>query len=306
MTTPASLNSCSGGSAPGVGRHGLGGVHSASRCRHADRSQVLYELRAAFPGRDAERDRELARLFAMLADDDPKTLAAVAAKLTDNSDPVDDIHYLICLARLTAPRTEEVTSLVKNALLDLDRKMTACGVGRDRHWPLRIAELHAELARRDPTLNDRIVTDPDFARPANVLYTRCPGFDRARAARRFYDRATAIREFAWTPEVVTLMGELPAEKCPPAPQHALGARRPGRRHCAITRPQPAAGRSRQVSARLAVTATGTDQGLHGRAGQTAGPRRRGRVAGTRACPPGSAIQRARPRPASGSPGGCRR
>src|SRR5205823_2092843 len=149
---------------------------------------VLSVTRNCFPSKDADSNRELARVFAMLADDDPKSLAKVAANLTADSHPVDDIHYLICLARLTAPRTEEVTSLVKNALLDLDRKLTAKGIGRDRHWPLRVAELHAELARRDPALNEWLVTDPDFPRPGNVLFTRCPGFDRSRAAHRFFDR----------------------------------------------------------------------------------------------------------------------
>ncbi len=172
-------------------------------------------IRRSFPSGHANFDREMARTLAMLADDDPKMLAKMAEKLTDASDPIDDIHYLACLARLTASRTPDVTLLVKNALLDLDRKMTVKGIHRDTNWPLRIAELHAELARRDPTLNDLLVADLDFPRPANAVFTRCPGFDRARAARRFFERAKGVRDFSWTPELVTLMGELPAETARP-------------------------------------------------------------------------------------------
>jgi putative heme-binding domain-containing protein len=161
------------------------------------------------------RDRERARLFAMLADEDPQTLAKIASKLTEDSDPLDDIHYLICIARLPAPRTPEITSLVKNGLLDLDRKMTARGIVRDTNWPLRMAEVHAELARHDPALNEQLVADPDFARPANVGFTRCPGFDRKRAAKRYYERAKDTPNFPWTPELVALIGELPAEKSRP-------------------------------------------------------------------------------------------
>jgi putative heme-binding domain-containing protein len=180
-----------------------------------DRTTVLAGIRLVRRSTGPERDRERARLFATLADDDPKSLAWVAAKLTAESHPVDDFHYLICVARITAPRTAEVRSLVKNALLDLDHKMTARGIPRDNNWPLRLAEVHAELACRDPVLNDWLVADPDFARPANVVFTRCPGFDRERAARRFFKLAAESREFAWSPELVTLMGDLPAETTRP-------------------------------------------------------------------------------------------
>ena len=52
---------------------------------------------------------------------DPSTLAIIGAgdadlfqrvidKVTPSSDPVEDIHYLIVLARMTAPRTPAMTT----------------------------------------------------------------------------------------------------------------------------------------------------------------------------------------------------
>src|SRR5262249_35975751 len=76
-------------------------------------------------------------------------------------------------------------------------------------------ELHAELARQDPALNAALVCDPDFPRPANVLFTRCPGFDRGRAAERFFERAAKTQDFAWSAEPVQLMCELPEDKYRP-------------------------------------------------------------------------------------------
>ena len=70
-----------------------------------------------------------------------------AAKLTRKSDPVDDIHYLIVLARMTAPRTPAITQMVGDALLGLDRKFIDRKLNRDTNWPLRIAELHAHFSK---------------------------------------------------------------------------------------------------------------------------------------------------------------
>jgi putative membrane-bound dehydrogenase-like protein len=175
-------------------------------------SAAVQTCRDMFPTQIPELDRELSRTLAMFADDDPRALDKVIARLTPDSDPLDDIHYLIVLARLTAPRTAAVTRTTAEALLDLDRKLTARTINRDRNWPLRIAELQAELARKDPDLNTLLVADADFPRPANVLFTRCSGFDRRRAAERFYGRAEKTFDFAWNAELVQLMGELPADK----------------------------------------------------------------------------------------------
>ena len=66
---------------------------------------VRVALRNAFPSGDADLDRELSRTLAMIEDDDPATLAKIAARLTSRvAIPIDDIHYLIVLARLKGQR----------------------------------------------------------------------------------------------------------------------------------------------------------------------------------------------------------
>ena len=113
-------------------------------------AEVCSALRTAFPSGHANLDRELSRTLAMIEEDDPGTLAKIAAKLTMDSDPVEDIHYLIVLARLRAPRTEAITKRVASALLALDVKISRRHANRDTNWPLRIAELHAESGARMP------------------------------------------------------------------------------------------------------------------------------------------------------------
>ncbi len=172
-------------------------------------------LRSAFPSGHATLDRELSRTLAMIEDDDPRALAKIAARLTPDSDPVEDIHYLIVLARLRARRTEAITKRVASTLLALDAKINQRRLNRDTNWPLRIAELHAELTRKDAALNGALVAHADFGRPDHVLFTRCPGFDRRRAAEIFLKKSTQDEEFPWSAEIVALLGELPRERIAP-------------------------------------------------------------------------------------------
>jgi putative heme-binding domain-containing protein len=181
---------------------------------HRDLRSALRE-RFPHPEHSADIDREVSRTLAMLADDDPGVLQRVAAKWTSESHPVEDIHYLIVAARLTAERTPPITKAVAGALLGLDRKFTERRLNRDSNWPLRIAELHAELARRDPGLNRVLVAADDFPRPGNVLFTRCPGFDRRRAAEQFHESAKTRNDFPWNVELVRLMGNLSGDQYRP-------------------------------------------------------------------------------------------
>jgi hypothetical protein len=157
-----------------------------------------------------------------LEDEDPKTLAKVLRVITSSSNPVEDIHYLIVSARLKAPRSAEHTQCIARALLDLDKKLTERKMNRDRNWPLRIAEMHAELARKDPKLNGVLLADPEFGRPDHALFARCPGFDRSQAARIFLTRIQKSEDYPWTSNLVDLIGSLPDEQCMPVLRELWG------------------------------------------------------------------------------------
>jgi putative heme-binding domain-containing protein len=178
-------------------------------------ADVRTALRAAFPSGHADLDRELSRTLAMIEDDEPSMLAACVARLTADSDPLEDIHYLIVLARLRAKRTESIAERMATALLALDAKVAQRHLNRDTNWPLRIAELHAELARKDGALNAKLLAHADFGRPDHVLFTRCPGFDRRRAAEIFLKKSERNEDFPWNDEIVALLGELPHERIAP-------------------------------------------------------------------------------------------
>jgi putative membrane-bound dehydrogenase-like protein len=186
--------------------------YSPRRALHAGGvryDDVLAGLRKAFPAGHADLDRELSRTFAMLEDADAATLDKVAAILKNLADPVEEIHYLIVLARLRGPRSGEITATTAASLLGLDLKITEKHLNRDTNWPLRIAELYKELARKDPQLNGALLAHSEFGRSDHVLFTRAAGFDRPRAARVFLQKASKQQDYPWNAALVRLIGDLP-------------------------------------------------------------------------------------------------
>jgi putative heme-binding domain-containing protein len=179
-------------------------------------------LRAAFPSGNVDLDRELSRTLAMLEDDTAATLRKVADKLTDDSHPIEDVHYLIVLARLRGDRTATVRERITTALLALDRKLTKRRLNRDSNWPLRVAEMYAELVRKDDGFNAALLAHADFGRPDHALFTRAPGFDRRRAAEVFLARADKDADFPWNADLVELLGDLPEEKALPVLRQLWG------------------------------------------------------------------------------------
>jgi putative heme-binding domain-containing protein len=170
--------------------------------------------RAALPSGDATLDRELARVLAALADEDPATPGKLAARLTPDSDPLADEHFLICLARLSAPLAKPDLERVATAFLALDRKLAKAGLYRDRHWPLRIGEAYATLAVQNPDLYAAAVNSPEFGRPDHMLFLPAAGELRAVAAKKFLE-ASKKPGFEWTPGVVAILGALPQDQIEP-------------------------------------------------------------------------------------------
>jgi putative heme-binding domain-containing protein len=178
-------------------------------------ANVHVDLGLAFPANDADLDRELSRTLAIIEDDTSSTLAKVAAKLTADSSPIEDVHYLIVAARLRGKRTPEVTKRIADSLLSLDKKVTAQKLNRDTNWPLRVGEMLTELVHKDDKLAAAILAHPEFGRPDHAFLALTPGFDRRRAAEIFIARAAKDRDFAWNAAVIELIGELPPEKARP-------------------------------------------------------------------------------------------
>jgi putative membrane-bound dehydrogenase-like protein len=179
------------------------------------RDRVVPVVRAAFPSGDADLDRELSRTLAILAFEESSKSNPFADKITAKSSPIEDVHYLIVLARFGGTWSAELIDQVAGAFLALDRKLTEGHINRDTNWPARMTELYEELSRKHPTLNEAILKHAEFGRADHVLFARAPGFDRRKAAEVFLARAGKDADYAWSPGLVEIVASLPEERSLP-------------------------------------------------------------------------------------------
>jgi putative heme-binding domain-containing protein len=146
-----------------------------------------------------------------LADSDKKLLfqCVIGSKLS--RPPLEDLHHLIVLARLPGERYALVRQGAAELLLGLEKRLADSGAARDRHWPLRLAELYAELARRDPLLHAEILAR-GFDQPEHARFALAAGFDRQAAAEKLLQHAPPER---WSAEVIEVLAALPAPRVAP-------------------------------------------------------------------------------------------
>jgi putative membrane-bound dehydrogenase-like protein len=176
------------------------------------RQHVVERLAPAFPSGDADLDRELGRLLAMLSANASGLPERVATKLTYTSPVEEDIHFLMVAARLPGPRPVEVSQRVASIVASLHHKLRNDKKEPSRFWPARVADMFTRLLERDPALAAATQTSvPNFSLAEHALFVE--RFDRAEqpAAARLL---LGARD--WTAELVTFLGVLPDAELFPA------------------------------------------------------------------------------------------
>ncbi len=177
-------------------------------CQH-----VVERVAPAFPTGDADLDRELGRLLAMLSADSPGLLARVTTKLTDTSPVEDDIHFLMVAARLPTPRDAESTARIAHAVANLQLKMLAGGKEPSHFWPERVGNMFARLLLQDPGLPDALIHSTSFClADHSLLGQKLPAANQPAAALKLFERTTScltVKGYTWTPELVGFLSLLP-------------------------------------------------------------------------------------------------
>lgn len=182
------------------------------------RRVIAERVTARLPAAQPELAREAARLLAMLGTDLPEAVEAIAARRADSQSPFDDVHFLIVLSRLPAPRRAELTTQVAGTLARLHDRFEAAHVTTDRNWPLRVSELFEQLCAADPGLAEALVNDPKFGTPAHALFAAAmPKAVREKAARKLLASAAVDADggAAWTAELVGVLAALPDDEILP-------------------------------------------------------------------------------------------
>lgn len=173
-----------------------------------DLDPLRVRLTETFPTGDASVDRELSRALTMLSLANTKLLDKVLAKITDDSDPVEDIHYLLVAARIPTPRNRAQAEAVARGLVRLEPKIVARKMHQDLNWDDRVGELYRELAKLDTELADQLVAQPEFGRPGHVLFlSELPQDLLPKVIDSYVKTISDDAEYPWNNDVVFLIGE---------------------------------------------------------------------------------------------------
>jgi len=163
-------------------------------------------IAAIFPTGEIELDRELGRIIAMLQPGDSDLLAKVVKQITADSDPVDDVHWLLVAGRINAPRSAETRTELATALLQLESKISARSLLIDTHWDEQVAEIYTALVERDEELPTAVLRTPGFGRPAHIQYVSAMPIDVLEEAIGCFVKAiNSDADYAWNGEVVFLL-----------------------------------------------------------------------------------------------------
>lgn len=210
------------------------------------RARVLQAVRAEFPSGSEVLDDELARLLAMLEDEDAETVRKVARFWTDASSATRDLHFLVVLGRLRGKWDDATTVKIADAVLSLHHKLKGSEQRVKQNWGDRLTEVVRALLSQEPRLAKELLRHPRFAQPGHVslalvlngpvaVRREPPGAGatdappdappdgsrrsatsaRSEAAGLFLKAARDPDEFGWSSQLIELLSSLPMEQLRP-------------------------------------------------------------------------------------------
>ncbi len=189
---------------------------SSLKGKEETRARVLKAVQPLFPAEESRLNEELARLLAMLEDNDPALPGKVVAFWTKDSTATQDLHYLIVLSRLRGPRDEKLSARIADVILGLHRKLEGQEQRIKQNWSTRLAEVITRLLQQDRRLAAELLKHSDFARSAHVLLANAlGGEERQQAGRLFLAAVKKDTDFVWSGPLIELLGQLPAEDVRP-------------------------------------------------------------------------------------------
>lgn len=165
-------------------------------------------LEEIYPSGNRLLDAELERVLAMIESTNSNSFSKIVARLTDESDPVEDIHRLIVASRMAVKRTPEQSKLIAKTLVNLEPKIVARELRQDSNWADRTMEMYQGLVAKDAQLPVAILETPGFGLPGHVQFiSEFPPerFDDAIVA--FSKRAQNDPDYEWNADVILLLAE---------------------------------------------------------------------------------------------------
>lgn len=178
-----------------------------------DIDEAVVQLSAAFPSGDADLDRELSRLLNPYWYEPSKFVQAVAAKWTKESEPAEDLHYLIVAAQRYGAWPVTFREQIADTLLALDAKLAARRIHVEPIWSSYLGTLYEQFARRDDVMHATLVNRPTFGRAVHAVFLPYLKAElRPLAAERISTQLQRDEATRWTPELIDVVLQTNDEK----------------------------------------------------------------------------------------------
>ncbi len=160
--------------------------------------ELIFEENVDFSEENIRDRYELARFGAAvegsLGEKEKSAYSKRLLSLIDpaNSDPVDDIHFLICHSVMAPQANKEDREKVAKTLVRIVPKIVERNYARDRNWPRHMRDVVERLIKNDPKLRDELIAQKDFAIPENeYLFFVAGGDERKKLSERLFARLKA-------------------------------------------------------------------------------------------------------------------
>jgi len=162
-----------------------------------------------YPTGNGPLDDELARTGATLGLINPEFLEKVLGKITEESNPTEDLHALMVAARLPVPRNTKAREAIAKGLVNIETKILKRKMQQDTNWSDRITELYNLLVEQDPELAIEVTNQPGFGLPGHMLLLgKYPQDQISKVIGKFARISEADPEYPWNNDVVFLFGAI--------------------------------------------------------------------------------------------------
>ncbi len=179
-----------------------------------ERDGINQAMEQIFPTGDSLTDYELARVLAMTTPESLSLCEKLLSKITAESSPVDDIHYLIVISRLQVQRSNPQRQKLADVVIQIESKIQQHHLRQDRNWDDRFLEMYTQLVLRDPALPQEVLRHPRFGLPGHAILIEAHPKELRQPAIATYQRRLLSNpeQFSLTPELVELLAEIDSDE----------------------------------------------------------------------------------------------
>ena len=157
--------------------------------------------------------RETSRLLAMVSAEQPKLIRDLLYEITPETNPVEDFHKLIVMAKLPSTLLAGHLPKLANALMQLDIKLKSQGTRPKLNWTMRFADIAQAHASKQPGLIKKIIDHENFPSASHLEFARMlKGENRLTAAKRYLEAIRINQKFPWSNELIDLIEINPEEE----------------------------------------------------------------------------------------------